>query len=117
MTNYYRYNWCDLQDIHQTFDLIDLPEFIDIYAEFVEEGIEAVVRKSFIVVSGHCKMYGYLNECRHEYILSFLLDVIDALADAAEINLPYKDKYDRWYKLVSDLHTKLKKKPVAYEDK
>ena len=48
---------------------------------------------------------GYLNECRHEYILSFLLNVIDALADAAE----------RWHDLVSDLHAKLKKKTVAYE--
>lgn len=57
----------------------------------------------------------YLNECRHEYILSFLLDVIDALADAAEVNLPLKDRYERWHDLVSDLHAKLKKKTVAYE--
>lgn len=118
MTRYYRYNWCDLQEIHQTFDLIDLPEFIDIYAEFVEKGIEAVIRKSFVLTSIHGnRMHGYLNESEHKFILSFLLDVMDSLANAAEINLSQKDRYLRWYELLDKLYLRLRQKPVAYDDK
>lgn len=118
MTRYYRYNADDLDTIYQTFNLIDLPEFLDIYAEFVVKGIQMVVRKSFISIPGHgCKMYGYLKECKHEYIISFLLDVMDALANAAEINLPLKDRYERWHELVNELYLKIRKKPVAYDDK
>lgn len=118
MTRYYRYNADDLDTIYQTFNLIDLPEFLDIYAEFVVEGIQMVIRKSFISIPGYgCKMYGYLNECRHEYVLSFLLDVMDTLANAAEINLPLKDRYERWHELVNELYLKIRKKPVAYESK
>ena len=118
MTRYYRYNDGDLETIHQTFDLIDLPEFIHIYAEFVEEGIEAVIRKSFVVVSGHgCRMSGYLNESEHKFILSFLLDVMDSLANAAEVNLPQKERYLRWYELLDKLYLRLRQKQVAYDDK
>lgn len=116
MTNYYRYNISDLEEIHQAFDLIDLPEVMDIYADFVIEGIEIVVRKSFINIPGHGqKLYGYLNECRHEYILSFLLDVMDALSDAQETNLGLKDRYVRWHDYVYQVYLRLRQKPVAYE--
>lgn len=118
MTRYYRYNWCDMQEIHQTFDLINLTEFLDVYAEFVAFGIPCVVRKSFITIPGHgCRMYGYLDGCRHEYVLSFLLDVMDTLANAAEVNLPQKDRYLRWYELLDKLYLRLRLKPVAYDDK
>lgn len=118
MTRYYRYNDGDLETIHQTFDLIDLCEFTNVNAEFVVEGIQAVVRKSFISIPGHgCKMCGHLNESKHDYIILFLLNVMDALTDAAEVNLPLKDRYERWLDLVGKLYLKLCQKPVAYEDK
>lgn len=118
MTRYYRYNWCDMQEIDQTFGLIDLTEFLDVYAVFVSEGIPLVIRKTFISISGHgCRMSGYLNESEHKFILSFLLDVMDSLANAAEINLPLKDRYERWHELVNELYLKIRKKPVAYESK
>jgi hypothetical protein len=95
-----------------------LCEFTNVNAEFVVEGIQAVVRKSFISIPGHgCKMYGYLNECKHEYIISFLLDVMDTLANAAEVNLPQKERYLRWYELLDKLYLRLRQKPVAYDDK
>lgn len=118
MTRYYRYNADDLDTIYQTFNLIDLPEFLDIYAEFVVEGIQMVIRKSFISIPGYgCKMYGYLNECRHEYVLSFLLDVMDSFANAAEVNLPQKERFLRWYELLDKLYLRLRQKPVAYDNK
>lgn len=118
MTRYYRYNWCDMQELDQTFDLIDLTEFLDVYAVFVSEGIPLVIRKTFISISGHgCRMSGYLNESEHKFILSFLLDVMDSLANAAEINLSQKDRYLRWYELLDKLYLRLRQKPVAYDDK
>lgn len=118
MTNYYRYNWCDMQEIYQAFDLIDLTEFLDVYAVFVSAGIPLVIRKSFISISCHgCRMSGYLNESEHKYILSFLLDVMDSLANAAEVNLPSKDKYERWHELLDKVYLRLRQKPVAYDDK